>query len=556
MSNFYSSRGINLDLIFQPFAAANATQAATLSSGITRYRNINVDISGRYAGRDNRIGNSVSSETLYRVNGADISGFFNRINAIFDISIGGSFTYFPNTSRTPTLPSYSPTNVVVPNVSTRINAGTYDASNNNSNNTVAVGLNIPSTYVIQRGGRMIILPYGATFNFTNSFGFDTNSYPITNFISTNLPPGITYSVTGGTNPIRNAGTYSSSSYTVSITNDLSSNYTITRSGSTVITARPVTFNFSGGFTYDGISRAITNFITPSNLPAGITWAVSGGTNPITNAGIYPSSVYTITITNDLAGNYTISRTGQVVISQLGLSVIVYGEVAYNGSPYTPFFYTIPDVPFGTISLNTTFTNPGVYSDSQNWSWSYDTNNIQINSYSGSFEIYINVVINIFGTFGYEGQFTSYFPFYTVSPPEYSGFISQAGFGYTNPGRYYGSQFLNQFSSSVSYVRIQSVTGFMDILPFSGTIDLTQTVNSNGIGNLVTLVSNGFVSPSLPSGVSYSVTNTGISDSGGGPSYPKYVSASNGNCSYSIIGDNGSYYNLTITGTITILAPPN
>jgi len=476
MSNNFRSRGNNLNLIFQPFASANATQAATLSAAVTRYRNSAQDINTRYAGRDNRAGNAVSLATLYRVNSVDLINIFNKINAEFVVTIGGSFTYSPGVSRTPTL-SYSPTNVVVPNITTKINAGTYTPSATETASTVAVGRNIPSTYVITRSGSMIIAP------------------------------------------------------------------------------RPVSFTFSGGFTYDGVARAITDFIT-TNLPAGITYAVSGGTNPIFNAGIYNSSDYTITITNDLQGNYSISKSGFVQISQLSLQVFVSGSVPYNGSSYFPSFTTSPEVPFGTISLNTTFTEPGIYSDPQNWSWSYDTNNIQITSYSGSFEIYVDVVINIFGTFGYEGPFTSYFPFYTVSPSAYNSFISQAGSGYTYPGTYYGFQFLYQFSSSVSYVKIQSVTGFMTILPFSGTIDLTQTVNSNGIGNLVSLVSNGFVSPSLPGVASYSVTNIGISDPGGGPSYPKYVSATNGNCSYSIIGDNAAYYNLTITGTITILAPPN
>jgi len=311
MSNFYRSRSVNLDEIFQPFAFANATQAATLSSSITRYRNLNVDISGRFAGRDNRVGNAVSLESLYRVNGTDLIGFFNRINAVFEISIGGLFTYFPSTARTPTLVSYSPTNVVVPNSSTRINAGTYTPSTNDSANTVAIGLNIPSSYIVQRSGTMIISPYAATFTFSGSNVFDGVSRPITNFITNNLPAGITYSVTAGTNPIRNAGTYSASSYTISITNDLASNYTISRSGSTIITARPVSFIFAGSFTYNGNSYSITNFITPSNLPSGITWAVSGGTNPIINAGIYSSADYTIIITNDLAGNYTISKSGSV-----------------------------------------------------------------------------------------------------------------------------------------------------------------------------------------------------------------------------------------------------
>jgi hypothetical protein len=544
----------NLDEFFQAYfsATATATQAATLSSNITNYSNILIDINKKYAGRDNRSGNEQTLRTNYSVNTNDLNLFFNKINSIFEINISGSFTYFPNTARTPLI-SYSPSNVVVPGRSNRINAGTYTGSTSDSTNTVAVGLNIPSTYVIQRSGTMIISPYAAIFTFSGSNIFDGVSRPITNFISNNLPSGITYSVTTGTNPIRNVGTYSSSSYTISITNDLASNYTITRTGNTVITPRPVSFIFSGGFTFDGVSRPITDFIS-NNLPSGITYSVTGGTNPITNVGSYNSNDYSIIITNDLIGNYTISKSGQVQIEKRGIRIYVFGQIEYTGNNFEPFFYTEPDIGFGQISLNSTFRDPGIYNDPQNWNWIYDSNNIHIDSYTGSFEIFVNVTINISGSFGYNGQFGSYFPFYTVSPSQYTSFIEQSGFGYTNPGRYFGSAFFNQFSSSASYIRIQNITGYMDILVFSGTIDLTQTVNSNGIGNLVSLVSNGSVSPFLPGNVSYSVTNIGISDDGG--LYPKYVSATNGNCSYSIIGDNQNYYNLTITGTITILAPLN
>jgi len=135
MSNYLRS-SVNLDTYFQTFSTNCRTATAT------NIRNGGTDLNARYAGRDNRAGNAVTAitSTNFTAGGTDIVSRFNRVGSVFEVQIGGTTTY-SGSGQTPSLASYSPTNVVVPTITgTQTNAGTYTSAN------FTVGANIPSTY--------------------------------------------------------------------------------------------------------------------------------------------------------------------------------------------------------------------------------------------------------------------------------------------------------------------------------------------------------------------------------------------------------------------------
>lgn len=473
MSNFFKRQNVNLDNIFQLYASANATQAATLASTATRYTNNNIDIASRYAGRDNRTSNWVSQQTFYRIFGSDISNNFNKFGAQFIITIGGSYTY-DKIAKTPTL-SYSPTNVVVPNISTRTDAGTYACSTVNTTSAVAVGTNIPATYVPVRSGSMIINP------------------------------------------------------------------------------RPITFTFGGSSDYTGSAFNVTNFITVGGgLPAGVGYTVSPST--VVNAATYNNSSFTITITGDSASNYSITKSGSFTITQLAINLNIFGEQEYSGFSYFPSYETFPSGYESVVSFGNNAINVGDYGAS--YFSPFSTNpNIIFNNITGTFTIFTRLIVSIFfpGIAMYVGPSTAYLPsvnsvtsltgapipidivnnIYPTTPKTYPGYYDGYTFGWNG--------FTNLY-------RQYQFNGAMQITNFSGTTDLTQNVNGTGTpGSTINLVTQS-VSPSLPSGVSY---NASISDPG--PTYPKYLSGSS--ASLSITGDNPSYYNITQTGTISVLSSP-
>jgi hypothetical protein len=471
MTNFFKKQNINLDSIFQVYSPSNATQAATLSSSVTKYTNNNIDINTRYAGRDNRVGNWVSSATFYKIFGSDISNNFNRFGAEFILTIGGNYTY-DKISKTPTL-SFSPTNVVTPNISTRINAGTYTCSTLNSTTTVAVGTNIPASYVPIRSGSMIINP------------------------------------------------------------------------------RPISFTFSGSSTFTGDPISVTSFITVGGgLPAGVGYTVSPST--VTSANTYNNTSFTITITGDSASNYSITKSGSFTINPQSIDLVILGEAEYTGSSFFPSIFTVPSGYESNVGVNAV-TDVGEY-NSGNLSITAGPNVI-INSISGSYYIYTRVIVNISfpGIAVYNGPTTSYLPDVTsvtsltgapIPPEIVSGIYPTTPKTY--PGVYPGSSF--SYTGYTILYREYSYTGSMTIVNFSGSTDLTQTVNGTGSpGNTINLTPQS-VSPSLPPGISYSAS---ITDPG--PNYPAYVSGSS--ASLTINGDSPSYYNITQTGTITIFSPP-
>ena len=486
----YFRQGTNIDTLFQSFASATATQFATLTGSTTNFRNNTSDIRTRYAGRDNYTPNWLSTQTFYNVNGIDICNNFNRFGAQFILQISGSFMY-DKTAKTPSF-SYNPTNVGVPNISNRIDAGTYNCSTVNSSNTISVGTNIPSTYVPVRSGQLIITP------------------------------------------------------------------------------RPITFTFSGSAPFTGNPYNVTDFITVggSGFPSGVTYSVSPST--ATSVDTYNNSLYTFTIVGDSASNYSISKQGSFQITPIGIDVYISGERLYNGFCLTPSVGSgeITTVPSGyetSVAFNNCVTNPGSYTNST--LQAYSTNpNVVVNTVFGSFLIYTTLVVTVGfpGTAMYAGPSTYYKPS-VISVSSQQGApvpgslvnqivpLGEQQIPGDPPGQFYpGSSFV-PYTGYDSIYREGSYAGGMTIVDFQDTLNMTQTVNSNGIGNIITLVSQGSLSFGLPPGVSYTVT-TSITDTGIG--YPQNVSATNGNCTVTINGDNPNYYIITVTGTITILAPPN
>jgi len=474
MSNFFKRQNVNLDNIFQLYASANATQGATLSSSITRYTNNNIDINTRYAGRDNRTSNWVSQQTFYRIFGSDISNNFNKFGAEFVVTIGGSYTY-DKIAKTPTI-SYSPTNVIVPNLSTRIDAGTYTPALTNTTTTVATGTNIPATYVAVRGGSMTIIP------------------------------------------------------------------------------RPISFTFGGSSDYTGSSFNVTNFITVGGgLPAGVGYSVSPST--VINAATYSNTSFTISITGDSASNYSISKSGSFIINQRIVDIVIGGEGEYTGYGYSPNFSTVPSGYESFINMSSV-TDIGEY-NSGNLTISSNNPNVVIGSISGSYIIYARLVvtINFPGIAMYVGSSTSYLPNVVSAtilttgapaPPEIlAGIYSTTPKTY--PGVYSGYTF--SWSGFTTLYREYAFNGNLTIVNFSGSTDLTQDVNGTGTaGNTLNLITQPVTPFSLPSGVSYSAS---VSDPG--PTYPKYISGSS--ASFTITGDNPTYYDITRTGTISVLASP-
>lgn len=119
-----------------------ASKAGGLTAGVTNLRQGGVDLNAIFMGRDNRAGNAVTaiSSTGYRVGGVDIISRFNRINPIYDVTIGGTSSY-TGTARTATIASRSPSNAgIAPTISalSAINVGTYGPS--------AFTITLPSGY--------------------------------------------------------------------------------------------------------------------------------------------------------------------------------------------------------------------------------------------------------------------------------------------------------------------------------------------------------------------------------------------------------------------------
>jgi len=135
MSNYRINTVNTLSTYFAP-------KGAGLTAAATNIRQAGTDLNALLMGRDNRAGNAVTaiSSTGYRVGGVDIINRFNRINPIYDVTIGGTSSY-TGTARTATIASRSPSDAgIAPTISalSAINAGTYGPS--------AFTITLPSGY--------------------------------------------------------------------------------------------------------------------------------------------------------------------------------------------------------------------------------------------------------------------------------------------------------------------------------------------------------------------------------------------------------------------------
>lgn len=120
MAGRLKSAGTDLDSIFQSYVSGDIIQTTT-----TNIQNGGTDISSRYAGRDNRAGNSASNVNI-TYGGTNISGLFNKSGATYDLAISGT-VFYNGTPQAPTIthnPSNTPTQAIL-NPTTKTDAGNY-----------------------------------------------------------------------------------------------------------------------------------------------------------------------------------------------------------------------------------------------------------------------------------------------------------------------------------------------------------------------------------------------------------------------------------------------
>lgn len=114
---------INLDSIFQLYATGDV-----VCNTVTKIKNGGQDIKDRYAGRDNKPENASTVVNFKYGGGLALNQLFNKTNATYDVTIGGTVTY-DGTAKTPTLthsPSNTPTQATI---TSQTNAGSYTTAN-------------------------------------------------------------------------------------------------------------------------------------------------------------------------------------------------------------------------------------------------------------------------------------------------------------------------------------------------------------------------------------------------------------------------------------------
>lgn len=139
--------GNNLGNVFQ------VVSPGCLTSTTTNIKYFGVDLNLLYAGRDNRTGNAVSSNTNYKTSGSDLINKFNKKDAVFEVSLTGTVTY-DGSPKTVTF-TYTPTNIgIVPTLSpsTVSNTGTYTGS------SFSIVGSVPTSYIKQITGSFTITP--------------------------------------------------------------------------------------------------------------------------------------------------------------------------------------------------------------------------------------------------------------------------------------------------------------------------------------------------------------------------------------------------------------
>ena len=163
-NNRIQNAGITLDDILQPYVAGDIVQTQT-----TNIQNGGQDIRLRYAGRDNKASNGYTGTMNLTSRIGNLTDVFNKKNATYDITIGGTATY-NGSVQIPTIitrsPSNTPTQATLSST-TAINPGTYTMGNY----TVALPGNYlagtySGTFTIQK----ILLTFAAGYNWSNTSG--------------------------------------------------------------------------------------------------------------------------------------------------------------------------------------------------------------------------------------------------------------------------------------------------------------------------------------------------------------------------------------------------
>ena len=163
-NNRIQNAGTTLDDILQPYVSGDILQTQT-----TNIQNGGQDISLRYAGRDDKTSNGYTGTMNLTSRIGNLTNVFNKKNATYDITIGGTATY-NGAAQIPTVitrsPSNTPTQATLSS-STTINPGTYTMSNY----TVALPGNYlagtySGTFTIQK---RLLISLTSTYEWFNSF---------------------------------------------------------------------------------------------------------------------------------------------------------------------------------------------------------------------------------------------------------------------------------------------------------------------------------------------------------------------------------------------------
>jgi hypothetical protein len=127
-NNRIQNAGTTLDDILQPYVLGDILQTQTQTTNI---QNGGQDIILRYAGRDNNPSNGYTGTMNLTSRIGNLTNVFNKKNATYDITIGGTATY-NGAAQIPTVitrsPSNTPTQATLTS-STTINPGTYTMTN-------------------------------------------------------------------------------------------------------------------------------------------------------------------------------------------------------------------------------------------------------------------------------------------------------------------------------------------------------------------------------------------------------------------------------------------
>jgi hypothetical protein len=210
-NNRIQNAGTTLDDILQPYVSGDILQTQT-----TNIQNGGQDIRLRYAGRDDNPSNGYTGTMNLTSRIGNLTNVFNKKNATYDITIGGTATY-NGASQIPTVitrsPSNTPTQATLTS-STTINPGSYTMANY----TVALPGNYlagtySGTFTIQK---ILLTSFTANSNWNTTLG----RWTVTSITLGNGPNGVFFS-----NFILNVGVNTTVNNQRLPINDVSGNFT-------------------------------------------------------------------------------------------------------------------------------------------------------------------------------------------------------------------------------------------------------------------------------------------------------------------------------------------